>query len=472
MTSYLRKWHPKLGAVLALWILAGSTYADDVDNCIETHLQRNNVPGISLAVLRDGNVIKAKGYGLANLELNVPATTETVYQLASVTKQFTATGVMLLVEDGKVRLSDPISRYVKGLPAAWSNITVRHLLSMTSGIKDYLGVVQPSIAREDFTYERIVALIADLPLTFEPGERYQYSNSNYILLAMLIRSVSGKSYDTFLAERVWAPLGMTATRRDDPESVIANRAGLYNWRSNKFENIQFLSPTLWNNGDGGLISTVLDLGKWDAALYTNRLLSSASLETMWLPQKLNNGSQTSYGFGWATGQFRGHRTVSHSGGRPGTATQITRFVDDRLTVVVLMNGPGNPQRLAIQVGGKFIPGLTIDSIAAQKDPNLELSARLKGCLIELASKRDSPLLTSEFRENFSNSRRRFAALQNDTRDMKSFTFVMSEAPAVTRRQGVQVERVCYYRIDTSEEPHFYAIELTKDNQVAGVDFAD
>ena len=433
-------------AVSVALALTGSLRADQIDGCAERYLKRSNVPGISLAVLKEGKIIKAKGYGLANVELNVAATPETIYQLASVTKQFTATGVMLLVEEGKVRLSDPVSKYVTGLPAGWSNITVRHLLSMTSGIKDYLGVVQglaSNIARDDFTYERIVELVADLPLNFEPGERFQYSNSNYILLAMLIRSVSGKSYDGFLTERVWGPLGMSATRRDNPTEVIPNRAALYNWRSNKFENIQFISPTLWNNGDGGLISTVLDLGKWDAALYTNRILSSASLEQMWSPQKLNNGDKSDYGFGWVTGQLRGHRTVSHGGGRPGTATQITRFVDDHLTVIVLMNGPGNPERLSIQIAGQFITGLTVDLTAAQKDPNPELSERLKKCLVELAAKKDSPLLTAEFRNSFSTSRQRFAALQNDTREMKSFTFVTSETPRAPRpgaraaRQGAR-----------------------------------
>ena len=451
---------------------AGPVYADRIDDSAQRHLKRSNVPGISLAVVKAGKMVKAQGYGLANLEWNVPATPETVYQLASVTKQFTATAVMLLVEEGKVRLSDPISQHVKGLPAVWSNITVQHLLNMTSGIRDYLNVVSTNVARQDFTYERIIELVADLPLDFEPGERSRYSNSNYILLAMLIRSVSGKSYDGFLTERVWGPLGMTATQRDNPADVIPHRAGLYNWRSNKFENIQFLSPTLWNNGDGGLVSTVLDLAKWDAALYTNRILSSASLEQMWSPQKLNNGEQSEYGFGWQTQQLRGHRMIGHSGGRPGTATHIARFVDDQLTVIVLMNGPGSPDRLAIQIAGQFIPGLTIDSLTAQKDPTPELSERLKECLMELATKKDSPLLTPEFRSSFSNSRRRFAALQNDTREMKSFTFVISESPAAARRQGIPISRVCYYRIGTSEEPRFYRIELTKDNQVGWVDFAD
>ena len=464
---------PKLiSGVALLACMAAPLRADRIDDLAERHLKRSNTPGISLAVLKEGKVIKAKGYGLANVELNVPATAETVYQLASVTKQFTATAVMLLVEEGKVRLSDPISKHVKGLPAAWSKITVRHLLSMTSGIKDYLQVVAPERARQDFTYEQIVEIVADEPLDFVAGERYRYSNSNYILLAMLIRSVSGKSYDSFLKERVWGPLGMNATRRDDPQDIVPNRAGLYDSQSNKLQNIRFLSPTLWNNGDGGLISTVLDLGKWDAALYTNTVLSSASLEQMWTPQKLNSGEESNYGFGWISGKLRGHRTVSHSGGRPGTATVITRFVDDRLTVVVLMNGGGNPDRLAVQVAGQYIPGLTIDSMTAQRDPNPELTGRLKECLRELATKKDSELLTEEFRKSFGNSRRRFAALQEDTRAMKSFTFITSDKPAAERRLGVPVARVCYYKIETPDEPHFYAIELTSDNRVGWLDFAD
>lgn len=458
--------------VLLALMLTASAYADRIDDLAEKHLKRNNAPALSLAVLKEGAVIKAKGYGVANLELKVPATAETVYQLASVTKQFTATGVMLLVEEGKVRLTDPIGKHVKGLPEAWSNITVRHLLSMTSGLKDYLSIVPPKRGREDFTYEQIVDLIRDEPVNFAPGERYQYSNSNYILLAMLIRSISGKSYDGFLAEKVWGPLGMRATQRDNPSDVIPNRAGLYEWQSNKFENVRFLSPTLWNNGDGGLISTVLDLGKWDAALYGDRILSRATLEQMWSPQKLNGGEESSYGFGWDLGQIRGHRMVGHAGGRPGTATQITRFVDRKLTVIVLMNGGGNPQRLAIQVAGHYIPGLTLDSLPMEKDANPELTARLKECLRELADKKDSPLLTEEFRKSFGNSRRRFAALQEDTREMKGFTFVRSEEPNAPRRLGVPIARVCFFKIETNDDPRFYEVDLTKDNQVAWVDFAD
>lgn len=459
-------------SVLFACALVTALRADRVDDVVERQIKRGNSPGISVAVVKAGAVIKAKGYGLANVEWNVPATADTVYQLASVTKQFTATGVMLLVEEGKVRLADRIGQYVKDLPTAWSNVTVRHLLNMTSGIKEYLNKAPSGQSREEFTYEQLIELVADLPLDFAPGDRQSYSNSNYILLAMLIRSVTGKSYDSFLAERVWGPLGMTATRRDNPVDVIPHRAALYNWQSNQLENIRYLNPTLWNNGDGGLISTVLDLAKWDAALYTNRILSQASLEQMWSKQTLNGGEQGNYGFGWVLGEIRGHRTISHGGGRPGTATLITRFVDDRLTVIVLMNGPGSPQRVMVNVAGQYIPGLTVESLVAQKDPNPELSARLQECLRELAQTKDSALITPEFRKDFGNSRRRFAALQNTTREMKAFRFIASEKPSAPRRLGVPVARLCFYKIETADEPHFYAIELTEDNRVAWVDFAD
>jgi D-alanyl-D-alanine carboxypeptidase len=459
-------------SVLLACALATNLRADRVDDIVDRHLKRDNIPGASLAVVKDGAVIKAKGYGLANVEWNVSATPDTAYQLASVTKQFTATAVMLLVEEGKVRLSDRIGKYIKDLPAAWRDVTVRNLLNMTSGIKDYLNNVPPDRDREDFSYEQLVELVADKPMDFTPGDRFSYSNSNYILLALLIRAVSGKSYDSFLAEKVWGPLGMTATRRDNPAEVIPHRAALYESQSNKLQNVRFLSPTLWNNGDGGLLSTVLDLAKWDGALYTNRILSSASLEQMWEPQKLNDGSESNYGFGWQLGKLRGHRMISHGGGRPGTSTQISRFVDDHLTVIVLMNTGGNANRIATLVAGQYIPGLTIDSIAAQKDPNPELSQQIKQCILELADKKDSALITPEFRKSFANSRRRFAALQNDTRDMKSFSFVAAEKASAPRRLGVPVAQLRFYKIETAEDPRFYAVELTEDNHVAWVDFAD
>ena len=450
--------------------VASAVCADEVDDYVEAQRQKLSVPGISLAVVKSGRIIKSKGYGLANIEWNVPATRNTAYQLASVTKQFTATGIMLLVEDGKLQLSDKIGKHLEQLPAAWSNITVRHLLSMTSGIKDYLNHVPREQSRNDFTFEQLIELIRDRPLDFEPGENYAYSNSNYILLARIIQQLSGKPYDVFLAERVFGPLGMTATRRDSPSDVITNRAALYDLRSNKLENVRYLSPTLWNNGDGGLLSTVVDLAAWDAALYSERILKKSSLEQMWQPAQLKNEKHeeypSDYGFGWVLGQQRGHRTVSHGGGRPGTSTQITRFLDDQLTVIVLMNGRGNAQAIATAVAGRYLPGLLLSSIKPQPDPDPTLTERLKQCLLALAEKQDSPLITPEFRSNYGRSRDRAETLAARLKEMKSFTFVTDEKPSNQRRLGVPVSRFRYCKMENPKETRFYRFELTADDQVA------
>jgi len=463
---------PILVAFAFLACLHGVLAADEIDDYVARQLERQNIPGLSLAVVQNGKVIKAKGYGLANLEWNVPATPDTAYQLASVSKQFTATAIMLLVEDGKLQLSDSVTKHFAELPAAWSNITVRHLLTMTSGIKDYLNVVPPSEWRNDFTYARLLEIMKNEPLEFAVGDKYAYSNSNYVLLAMLIQRLSGKSYDTFLAERVWGPLQMTATRRDSPFDVIPHRASLYNWKTNKFENIDLLNPSLWNNGDGGLMSTVRDLAKWDAALYTERILKKAVLEQMWAETPVNGGGKSGYGFGWSRSAARGHHMIGHGGGRPGTSTQISRFVDDGLTVIVLMNAPGSAHLIAERVAGFYISGLTIHSIEPTKDPNPEFSQRLKQCLIELSEKKDSEILTPEFRRNFASSRRRFAALQKDIKELKSFTFIITEEPGQSERLGVPIARLASYRMEAANGPRFYTFALTSDQKVGSIDATD
>lgn len=445
---------------------------DEIDDYIARQLKQGNIPGLSLAVVKSGKVIKAKGYGFANLEWKVPATPDTAYQLASVSKQFTATAIMLLVEDGKLLLSDSITKYFADLPAGWSNITVRHLLTMTSGISDYLNIVPPGEWRNDFTHERLRQIMADAPLNFEAGDKYAYSNSNYVLLAMLIQKLSGKSYDTFLAERVFGPLQMTASRRDSPFDVIPNRAALYEWKTNRFENIDLLNPTLWNNGDGGLLSSALDLARWDAALCTGRILKKEVLEQMWAPTRLNSGAESGYAFGWSRGGGRGHHTVGHGGGRPGVSTQITRFLEEGLTVIVLMNGRGNAFGVAERVAGHYIPGLTLHSMKPQKDKHPELTQQLKQCLMELAEKKDSDMLTPEFRKNFSNSRRRFAALQQDIKDLKSFTFIISERPAQPERLGVRIAKLASYKMNTSDGARFYTFELTADKKLAWLNVSD
>ncbi len=311
---------------------------EKIDSFVREKMKSKNIPGLSLAVVREGKIVLAKGYGMANLELSTPANEKTCFLLYSITKSFTAMATMMLVEEGKISLEDPISKYLKDLPAIWNRVTIRQLLNHTSGIKNWGELpFKPGDTTRDYTQAEIIKMVAAFPLDFPPGERWAYNETGYSLLGMLIEKVSGKTYEQFLRERIFAPLGMRDTRLDNSAEIIPNRADGYTWHNNGFRNAERPNPTL-SFSIGGLISTVLDLAKWDAALYTEKLLKKSTLEQMWTNTKLNNGQIVSdYGLGFNLTPFRGHKRVGHSGGHTGFATTITRFVDDKVTVIVLTN---------------------------------------------------------------------------------------------------------------------------------------
>ena len=314
--------------------------SDGVNAFVEGLMQKRHIPGVSVAVVRDGSVVLEKGYGLANLELGVPATENTVYQLASVTKTFTATAVMMLVQEGKLALDDKITERLPDLPAAWGKVTIRHLLSHTSGIKSYTSVRDfHKTSRKDYAQREILDLVAKEPLEFTPGEKWNYSNTGYFLLGMLIEKVGGKPYGEFMAERVFKPLNMAHTRANDLRAIIPNRAQGYEWNGKELRNGEYVSPSQ-PFAAGMLVSNVSDLVKWDAALTKHTLLDEPSLQRMWTPTRLSKGEETGYGFGWQTTKVNGHRLVSHGGGIPGFSTELSRFPDDKLTVIVLTNSDG------------------------------------------------------------------------------------------------------------------------------------
>jgi D-alanyl-D-alanine carboxypeptidase len=374
-----------LGLASTLLLMGTITaHADKVDDDIKRQMQLRHIPGLSLAVIKDGKHVKAKGYGFANLELHVPATPETVYQLGSLTKQFTATAIMLLVQDGKLALEDKISAYLDGTPGTWKEITLRHLLTHTSGIPDYLtdAAIQ---SLQNTTPEKIVQSVTERPLDFVPGAKHSYSNTNFVLLASIVQKVSGKPYDTFLTERVFRPLGMTTTRRNSPNDLIPNRAAGYSWSDSRLQNSACLDPTLWDNGDGGLLSTVLDMAKWDAALTGDQVLTAASKQQMWTPVRLNDGKTYPYGFGWAVDEIQGHRRISHNGDRPGTSTNISRYVDDKLTVIVLANEDSdNVWEIADRVAGLYVPALGQPVYKPIPDSEPQMTARVRAIMDRFA----------------------------------------------------------------------------------------
>jgi CubicO group peptidase (beta-lactamase class C family) len=336
--------------------VAASVEADTIDDLVRVEMQRHKIPGLSLAIVKEGKVVKVKGYGLANMELKVPATEHTIYQSGSVGKQFTATLVMMLVEEGKIHLADPVVKYFEEAPESWKAITVRHLLSHTAGISNKL--YQQINMRQDYSDSELVKKIASIPLDFPPGEKWSYSNPGYVLLGILVKRATGRFYGDLLRERVFKPLGMDTARIISEADIIPNRAAGYRLVKGEWKNQEWVSPSLNTTADGSLYLTVLDMAKWDAALYTEKLLKKASLEEMWTPIKLKSGKTHPYGFGWMLGAIPGRRIIEHGGAWQGFTSHIARYVDKKLTVIVLTNlAGGDPSELARRVAGISEPEL-------------------------------------------------------------------------------------------------------------------
>jgi CubicO group peptidase (beta-lactamase class C family) len=360
--------HRKRTPFFALAILLVATVvaqADKVDDYVKAEMQRQHIPGTSIAVLKDGKIIKAEGYGLANVELNVSARPETVYKIGSVSKQLIATGILLLMQDGKLSLDDKISQFLEGTPDTWKEITVRHLLTHTSGIVREAPGFDPLKIQDD---AEVIKTAYPLPLRFAPGEKWEYCNVGYFSLAEIIRKVSGKPWGDYLSERLFTPLEMNATRTTTMTEIIQNRANGYVWRNGKVENA---STYFALRPSGAFLSSVLDLAKWDAALYTDKILKQSTLSQVWMPVKLNSGATHPYGFGWELSSVGGHKLVHHGGSLPGFRAQISRFVDDKLTVVVLTNGDNaNPNFIALGIAAFYIPGLIPERTVAKIDAKI------------------------------------------------------------------------------------------------------
>lgn len=360
--------HSKRTPFFALILLLTATVAaraDKVDDYVKAEMQKRHVPGISLAVIKDGKIIKVQGYGRANVELNVAATPETVYKIGSVSKQFIAAGIMVLIQDGKITLDDHVSKFLEGTPDTWKEITVRHLLTHTSGlVREAPGFDPLKIQNE----ADVIKTAYPLPLRFAPGEKWEYCNVGYFTLAEIIRKVTGKPWGDYLNERLFTPLGMNSTRTTTMTEIVQNRANGYGWREGKLQNAAIF---LALRPSGAFLSTVLDLAKWDAALYTDMILKASVRDQMWQSVKLNNGTSHPYGFGWQLGTVGGHKLVHHGGTLPGFRAELARFVDDKLTVVVLTNGNNaEPAAMALGVAALYIPGLIRERTVARVDPKI------------------------------------------------------------------------------------------------------
>jgi CubicO group peptidase (beta-lactamase class C family) len=357
--------------VLVAWTQAQAQdqIAPRVDDFVRSEMLSQHILGLSLVVNKDGQIALAKGFGLANVELQVPVKPETVFQSGSVGKQFTATAVMMLVEEGKIGLDDRVNKYLTNAPKAWENIRVRHLLTHTSGLGDYPKEFD---FRSDYTEDELLMRLMKTPLAFQPGEKWSYSNVGYLTLGILIGKVTGHFYGEFLKDRIFNPLGMTTARIISEADIVPNRAAGYRLVNGELKNQDWVSPTMNSTADGSLYLTVYDMAKWDAALYGEKLIKKTSLDQMWTPVTLNTGKTQPYGFGWFVVDVRGHRLIHHGGAWQGFQCGIQRFVDDKLTVIAFDNLAGsNLEKIIRGVAAIYNSELkpaSADKLAGKKQP--------------------------------------------------------------------------------------------------------
>jgi CubicO group peptidase (beta-lactamase class C family) len=286
----------------------------------------------AILIARDGAPLISKGYGMANYELGVPNTPQTVFQIASLSKQFTAMAILQLRDRGKLELGDAACKYLEDCPAAWQAITIRQLLTHTSGIHNFSSLPDwdEKLGLQTYTPASLVKVFRDVPLDFPPGEKYRYSNSGYHLLGLIIEKLSGQPYAQFLAQNIFAPLGMRHSGVDDAVTLVPGRASGYDWSFNAFVKPGDMSMTS-GYASGGLYSTTADLLRWDQALYTDKLVAGKTRDEMFMP--LLNG----YGYGWQIGEKSGRRTIAHAGSLNGYSSYILRLPGQRVTVIVLSN---------------------------------------------------------------------------------------------------------------------------------------
>lgn len=329
-----------------------SEATEQIDQFISEEMEKRHIAGLAALVIHSGQVRYARGYGLADIQRGSSVSPSTPFLVASITKMFTAVGTMLLVQDGKVQLDAPVGIYVDNLPSSWRLVTVRQLLAHTSGISSFTSHDTPPCGgpakpQESYGQQDVINEVSCLPLDFEPGTSWSYSDTGYFVLGLLIERVSGLSYEEYLRKRIFIPLGMESTRLMGPMGVDDGRAVGYGREGGHLKPATLLSPVV-EGPSGGLVSTVLDLAKFDAALADERLLPQRVLHEMWRPLRIGTAM---YGLGFAVRPVMGRRQVGHTGGGPGAATSFARFVDDDLTVVVLTNTAQPPQSIQEVVGG-------------------------------------------------------------------------------------------------------------------------
>jgi CubicO group peptidase (beta-lactamase class C family) len=444
---------------------------DSIDRYVRSEMARQRIPGLSMAVLRGDSLILARGWGEADVEHHVPAADSTIYQSGSVGKQFTSALVLRLAGDNRLGLDEPISRWLPEGPSRWGRITVRHLLTHTSGIPDYADSTLDY--RRDYTEDDLVRLAARLPPLFEPGARWSYSNTGYVLLGVIIHRITGTFYGDLLRSQVFGPLGMRTARIISESDIVPNRADGYRLVEGRLEHQEWVAPTLNTTADGSLYLTVLDLARWAVGLNHLRFPGAEGLRQSWTPVRLNDGGTYPYGFGWSLDQQRGFPRIGHTGSWQGFKASIQRYPEQNLTVIAMANlAEARPEAITLAVAGILEPALRPPQVGSEPPSGSPPPQAIPDLLQEISSGRGAARLTpglsrfvsKEFRDDL-------GELMDPTRE---WTWKGCDDVSAHRlkRLGSAVQRICYAAGSGKDTASLVEVDYSTDGRAAFVDWYD
>jgi CubicO group peptidase (beta-lactamase class C family) len=447
-------------------LLAQGAGPAGLDTMVRSFIARHHIPSVAIAVVKDGRIVKSAGYGIANLELRIPATDSTVYEIGSISKQFAAEALMLLVEDGKLGLDDPLSKYLR-VPATWSGITLHHIAEHTSGLKDWDGGPDFSY-HHPYTAAEYIELVNRYPLNFAPGSRFAYTSAGTPLLGLVIDTVAREPYERFVERRIFGRAGLPATRFKHPSDIVPNRSGGYIDSAGVLVNGEPLRPSIIAPS-GGVMSTARDMARWIIALESGRIVTPPTLAAMESPLTLNDGTTFSAGLGWFLDTFHGTRLLLHNGSTvAGYSSVVYRYPALKLSVVVLMNidRSNAVNLLATRIASFYGTPLWTGAFAERTDPEPDVSRSVLSMLAAVADGRDSDLLAPNLRNppgpprtnrdfGFKGSVDRFALLDRED---------LGEAGQV--RFGNLIRIVRRYKLVSGPSVIYFTVEFTPSGRVA------
>ncbi|MGB7201424.1 MAG: serine hydrolase domain-containing protein [Pyrinomonadaceae bacterium] len=446
--------------------------ADWIDNFVKDTMTKRKIPGLSLAVIKDGKLVRAKGYGFANLELQVPATKDTVYEIGSISKQMASEAVMLLVEDGKLRLDDSINKYLPAnAPQIWQKITVRDLLNHTSGLKDWTEIKAFSYRRE-YTAEEFIELVKPFPLLFEPKNDWRYSNTNLPLIGVVVEKASGKPFEEFVTERIIKPLNLATIRFKHQEDVVPDRATGYVLQNDVWKNGEPFRPRIIAPS-GGILASAVDLARWWEAVLQGRVVKQASLTEMIKPAKLNDGRSVSHGFAFFTNTFNGNKSIFHAGSTVGGfGSMVYYFPKDKLTVAVIGNledGGFGAEYIAKRVFNFYIPGSYVGGLKEVVDVNKTKNAL--EILKEIADGKVPESLSASFASRMPDAFRK--QLGENLKQMKSFAYIGNEKIGENHFMlEVAAAEFFRYKMKLVNKTVYYHFRMNKDGKIGWIIFEE